>query len=473
MPCPFLLFIDGKHFDIERPAIDSPLSCPYQELPNPCAFTTLRYEALKPHLQSSHPSAEAMDTSSPASQNDSPELRTGITAPSTSTDSPSSQNPFVLPLPNHSPTSSLGIVASGQGSDPSHPMSLRRRSGGSQRGGDAPPSPHMSGTALGREGAINPPASATASAAASSLQGQEGASLHDVVKQRRPGLAPSVTLAPSITSAASPTPTSVASPDPESALIVTPLGRQYSYCFHALHRVLLCMSCKIALLPKNLPGHIQKSHKTRLSPATKEAISLDIQKHDISQQSDVVAPPSPGCAPVEGLQLRHNGYACDIDGCTYVSGTLKTMKNHHGTDHPEYSFFPDRRSVSYQNFFPQAHRLYFEVNPALAHVPRDSFKEAFLRNVAPVHITSSTFHVPSSDDEVPLLVQNMGWFDRIKPHLGSQKSIAAVRALVSLPKPGDPYQKLTQGFFKYLKNIQTHALQDDLIIRRMLHTYPM
>lgn len=116
----------------------------------------------------------------------------------------------------------------------------------------------------------------------------------------------------------------------------------------ASYRAVVCTSCKYAIQPSAITGHlndIHRIHHTRRRPFMQYVSRLDLAPPEVVLKTEILEFPVP-VLPVQ------DGWKCESPGCFHLCASEKRMKTHWYSEHCRPGRpFVDWHSVPLQTFF--------------------------------------------------------------------------------------------------------------------------
>lgn len=114
------------------------------------------------------------------------------------------------------------------------------------------------------------------------------------------------------------------------------------------YKVVVCTSCKYAVQPNAISGHlkdIHHIHHSRRRPFMQYVSKLDLVSPEVVLKTEILQ------FPVPGLSV-HQGLRCENDGCYHLCASEKRMKSHWYAVHGRPGrAFVDWRPAPLQTFF--------------------------------------------------------------------------------------------------------------------------
>jgi len=220
---------------------------------------------------------------------------------------------------------------------------------------------------------------------------------------------------------------------------------RYGIIVNTQHKLLICLSCSVAIIPLQLRGHLSKQHKMRLLKNDESPISnlLSISQVNTSAMPEL---PLSIAQAIDGLPII-KGHPCPIVGCSNIRFTHESLKAHMRKDHKGAASYPantDTCSVQVikRGFQPKVIRVP-EEKPAARFTEEDilsQVKEAMVAPPAP--------SLEPSDDPRSFCpwLRHIRWQDLV---MG--KDIAEMMALVAHPK-SEEFPKLQDSFLHLLRS---------------------
>jgi hypothetical protein len=112
----------------------------------------------------------------------------------------------------------------------------------------------------------------------------------------------------------------------KSYLQSSPLLDRLGVRAHILLKVLLCVECGYAHIPKAMAGHLGQKHKIPISEDNKKALLQFASTHFIANQPGDGPLPTNYGPPVE-LVREQAGFACGVGECPYAFRLQTTITN--------------------------------------------------------------------------------------------------------------------------------------------------
>jgi hypothetical protein len=243
--------------------------------------------------------------------------------------------------------------------------------------------------------------------------------------------------------------------------------------FHKHYRVLICLACGSAYPPADIVGHLRNQHSVKAKDEEASYILSTPETLGVIDSQSVPLPASSG-PPVEGIKVV-DGFRCCF--CDYAAVSKRTITDHfsvHKGEHSLASVEARSRPAKLQAFWAVIHKVYFEVNPSLAHLSASSIWATYLSEEA-LKPTEEIPAVPAvRPTEVPLLLKHTQWHtllgDRIKDRVQREKLIK----MVTLSTEGENcLGKLADLCFKYLKAGAQAAKGSSDIVLMMMESFPV
>ncbi|KAK4921796.1 hypothetical protein LTR28_012720 [Elasticomyces elasticus] len=106
--------------------------------------------------------------------------------------------------------------------------------------------------------------------------------------------------------------------------------------------VIVCKSCRFAVIPSRVEGHLQGQHPIVSAKQRRELAAVAGALTDLAQSPDQIRHPDPGGQPIEGLPVFRDGLRCiettPVRPCNYICREARGMKKHcrerHGWQNP-------------------------------------------------------------------------------------------------------------------------------------------
>lgn len=157
--------------------------------------------------------------------------------------------------------------------------------------------------------------------------------------------------------------------------------------FYKRLKTLHCQPCGRCLIPNDAIGHAQNKHGLDSKAVCPDEFADVCEELGVHQEAYLVVHPSPRSPPVEYTRSV-TGVACTVDpaNCAYCCTKPEVMDKHVREKHPSHPHPLSncyRVGIQVQTLFLTFGVKYFEVEPALASVPKGSPLNYILQQFLP------------------------------------------------------------------------------------------
>lgn len=241
-------------------------------------------------------------------------------------------------------------------------------------------------------------------------------------------------------------------------LLESPILKEYGLAINTKHKLLLCLSCAIAVIPSQLKSHLSKDHIKYEDSNKKAIISLltacgvDLKTLPMLHLSITSA--------IEGLPI-YQGHPCP--SCLTVGSTFESLKSHMRQMHSGVAYPPDDHLVFCQQLKMGSHNNMIRIDDPQNLPSRFTTADILDQALALMNAPSSSTTQPSNDPrEFCPWLRHVRWQD-----LCLGKDIAQLVALVAHPK-NEEFPSLLEGLLFLLRLASTKMdCTSELILQRL------
>ncbi|KAG2121470.1 hypothetical protein DEU56DRAFT_918156 [Suillus clintonianus] len=182
-------------------------------------------------------------------------------------------------------------------------------------------------------------------------------------------------------------------------------------CLHSGLKILLCLTCRVALTSGMLVGHRKKFHCFYRAPtAALQALLEFCSESDVYEKPEHVKLPTAGGPPVQLISDPSDGLACTASlDCTYAVKDLQTMQRHgrekHSTRRLEKIY---HRPCQVQQIFTGVGNSYFEIRQNIVPGSRPDVKMIIQTQFLPTLDIALVVPADTERERTPLM-RFMGW----------------------------------------------------------------
>ena len=223
-------------------------------------------------------------------------------------------------------------------------------------------------------------------------------------------------------------------------LIDTPVLREFQLALNLEHRLLICLSCRVAFAPEKIGPHSSHTHGKTIPmiehQLLRQLFSYFRIRSDMPTFDKIIT-------PIEGLSI-HSGVVCSV--CASIQPSSDQLRKHINTTHPGIPAATSD-SVSVQRFWIGKRVRYFVVEHQKQRMELDAVDLAIegLSHLSKPVVDKS--HTTSTDvRNVCPWLRHARWQDLV-----AGKSITDVRQSVAYPSENEfpgLAQAVTSVFFK-------------------------
>ena len=227
-------------------------------------------------------------------------------------------------------------------------------------------------------------------------------------------------------------------------LLETSAMAPYSLVVNTEYKLLICLSCKLAILPSQLKTHLSSQHSIRL-PVRDQSPIADLLS--IAQVHPSIIPELPSSVDeaIDGLSTT-DGYLCPI--CSNICFTHESLKTHMRQKHKGDPYPSKTDTVSIQQIKKGIQNRMIRVEKKKEESVGRFTEDNILSQVERAIAASPAESLAPSDDprNFCLWLRHIRWQDLIEG-----KDVAEMMALVAHPKP-EEFPRLHESFLKLLQS---------------------
>jgi hypothetical protein len=244
-------------------------------------------------------------------------------------------------------------------------------------------------------------------------------------------------------------------------LLETPILNKYGLAINTWHKLLLCLSCGIAVIPSQLKSHLSKDH-IKYSDTNKKAIVCLSTACGVDLKTLPELHLSTSIPAIKGLPI-YKGHPCP--SCHTVRGTFESLKSHMRQKHSGVAYPAEDQLVSCQQLRTGSNNNMIRIedapDTAFHFTTADIVDQALALMNAPLSISVQ----PSNDPrEFCPWLRQVRWQD-----LCLGKDVAALVALVAHPK-NEEFPSLSDGLLVLLPLASSKIDSTSELILQRLNT---
>ncbi|KIL54330.1 hypothetical protein M378DRAFT_182579, partial [Amanita muscaria Koide BX008] len=247
-----------------------------------------------------------------------------------------------------------------------------------------------------------------------------------------------------------------------SYLVSDPSFDRLGLRVHSALHVILCIDCRAAYIPQDLPGHLYNKHGvSRFSSEQKKAFETLVASHNIVEKAANGPLPANHGPPVELVPIE-NGFMCGVTGCSYAALAQGSISRHrrdvHGPGRTEKEV-----KVMVQTLYTGVGKEFYIVNPSLTSSILEPLFNTLISSVLP-SMTPLVEEVPVEGREIPPFHRVTQWWDILGDVVKKQESRRQVITLAAVPTRAE------EGLGKLPALCRTYLIQAQEASQKAGHT---